>query len=114
VLTSLRGGVVVIDSELRVVAWNTQSTELWGIRMEEAVDRNFFNLDIGLPVDALWQPVRRCLSGESTGEDVVVEATNRRGRPVTCQVTCLPLRGERAPRGVIVVTEPIAAAEIAP
>jgi two-component system CheB/CheR fusion protein len=105
VLGSLPGGVVVLDEEFRVMAWNPRSVELWGIRTEEALHRNFFSLDIGLPVDTLWQPVRRCLSGESSGEEIEVDATNRRGKPIRCKVTCLPLMRDGKSHGGIVIVD---------
>ena len=70
ILTGLRGGVVVVDSDLRVLIWNRQSEELWGLRSEEAQGKSFLMLDIGLPVESLRQPPaplserRRELSGK--------------------------------------------------
>jgi two-component system CheB/CheR fusion protein len=48
------------------------------------------NLDIGLPVAVLRNPLRQCLSGESTIEALEVAATNRRGRAMKVEVTCTP------------------------
>ena len=78
VLTSLHQGVVVLDPELRVRAWNAASADLWGVREEEAENLHFLNLDIGLPVDRLSQPLRSALQGEVS--DHVLPARNRRGR----------------------------------
>ena len=64
ILTSLRGGVVVVDQELKVLVWNDKADELWGLRADEAVGRNLLGLDIGLPVERLKQPMRDCLNGE--------------------------------------------------
>jgi two-component system CheB/CheR fusion protein len=104
ILTSLRGGVVVLDRELRVTAWNSQSAELWGLRAAEAVGRSFFALDIGLPAEAVRQPLRRCLEGESAVEYATADATNRRGRPIRCEITCLPLRGDRGSVSGVILT----------
>jgi two-component system CheB/CheR fusion protein len=106
ILTSLPGGVVVLDRELRVTAWNGQSTELWGLRRDEALGRGFLTLDIGLPVDVVRQPIRRCLAGETSVARVTADATNRRGKAIRCEVTCLPLRdGDAEVRGVILIVE---------
>jgi two-component system CheB/CheR fusion protein len=107
ILTSLRGGVVVIDRNLYVQVWNDKAEDLWGLRTDEAVGQNFFNLDIGLPVDHLLQPIRACLMDTSVdGSESVVPAVNRRGKSIHCQVTCTPLIGiHRQIQGVILVME---------
>jgi two-component system CheB/CheR fusion protein len=52
---------------------------------------HFLNLDIGLPVEQLRAPMRGCLIGDTNHEEVVLDATNRRGRAISCVVTCTPL-----------------------
>jgi two-component system, chemotaxis family, CheB/CheR fusion protein len=97
ILASMRGGVVVVDRDLSVLAWNRQSEELWGLRPEEAGRRNFLNLEIGLPVEQLRDPIRACLAGESSRKAVTLQAVSRRGRLLQCSVVCTPLvnlRGE--------------------
>ena len=49
------------------------------------------NLDVGLPVEQLKQPLRRCLTGESVFEELTVAATNRRGRAIEVDVSCTPI-----------------------
>ncbi|MES2524795.1 MAG: CheR family methyltransferase [Gemmatimonadota bacterium] len=105
ILASLRGGVIALDRELRVTAWNAMSTDFWGLRSEEVMDRSFFTLDIGLPVETLHVPIRACLNGESEGEHLVVEGTNRRGKPMRCNVTTLPLRQNDSVQGVLLMIE---------
>jgi two-component system CheB/CheR fusion protein len=107
VLGSLRGGVAVLDPEIRVEVWNEKAFDLWGVRDEEVRGMHFMMLDIGLPVQTLAKPIRACLSGESEGETLSLEAINRRGKPITCEVTCTPMRratGDEV-RGVIVLME---------
>ena len=53
ILVSLGAGVVVLDEELRVRAWNEQAAELWGLRPDEVQGQHFANLDIGLATDRL-------------------------------------------------------------
>src|SRR2546423_1647774 len=63
VLTSFRGGVAVLDADLRILVWNEHAVDLWGLRADEATGRNFLGLDIGLPVERLKAPIRDCISG---------------------------------------------------
>jgi two-component system CheB/CheR fusion protein len=88
VLSNFREGVVVVDGDLRVQAWNTRAEDLWGLRSAEVVGKHLMNLDLGLPVENLRQPLRRCLSGESPFERVTLQATNRRGRSIEVAVSC--------------------------
>jgi two-component system, chemotaxis family, CheB/CheR fusion protein len=107
ILTSLKGGVVVVDRNLRVQTWNHKSQNLWGLHSEEAIGQNFLNLDIGLPVERLRQPIRECLMDEpAASSEVLLTAINRRGKTIQCRVTCTPLIGaQRQVQGVILVME---------
>lgn len=107
ILKSLKGGVVVVDRDLRVQIWNHKAEDLWGLRSEEAVGQNFLNLDIGLPVEQLRQPIRTCLSESLTdSEELLLEAINRRGRRIQCHVICTPLIGLQGQiQGVILLLE---------
>ena len=107
ILSSLRGGVVVIDRDLKVLVWNDRAADLWGLRADEVQGRHLLNLDIGLPLSELRQPIRACLAKESRLQHVELSATNRRGRPIRCTVTCTPLDGgpDGGVRGVILLME---------
>jgi len=105
VLSSLEGGVAVIDVDLRVLAWNEQAEDLWGLRQEEVTGRHLLNLDIGLPLDQIRPVIRRCVQGESESESVTVDSVNRRGKSIRCKVTCTPLRGPAEHRGAILLME---------
>jgi two-component system CheB/CheR fusion protein len=108
-LISHRGGLVVVDQDLRISVWNDQSTELWGLRTDEAPGQHFLNIDIGLPVDELRHPIRAVLAGDSAGETVELDATNRRGRDFRCRVSMTPLLNrDRRIRGVILAMEEMA------
>ena len=94
VLGHLRMDVVVIDRELRVQAWSEAATELWEIRPDEVDGAHFLNLDIGLPVAQLSQPICETLtSGEP--QEVTLEAHDRRGRAMRCCVRATPLDGSQ-------------------
>ena len=108
ILGGLRAGVVVIDGELTITAWNHASQELWGLREEEVRGRNFFSLDIGLPLDKLRRPVRASLAGEDV-DPLVLDATDRRGKPLSCTVAFSKLDGAgEEGRGVIIFVQELA------
>jgi two-component system CheB/CheR fusion protein len=106
ILSSLRGAVVVVDQELHILVWNRRTEDLWGLRQDEVVGRALLNLDIGLPVERLKQPVRGILSGESESGEITTEATNRRGKAITCRIGMTPLTGLKGEiRGAILQIE---------
>jgi two-component system CheB/CheR fusion protein len=106
VFTSLRGGVAVLDADMRIMVWNDGAEELWGVRASEVVDTHFLSLDIGLPVEKLRSPIRSVLSAQRELAEAVVPAVNRRGRALQCRVECMPLvRKGQGIRGVIVVMD---------
>ena len=95
----------MLDEELRVLVWNQRAEDLWGVRQDEVQGQHFLNLDIGLPVGQLRHTIKACLNGEN-GSEVAVDAINRRGKPIRCQVTCTPLAGpDKEARGVILMME---------
>jgi two-component system, chemotaxis family, CheB/CheR fusion protein len=105
VLSSLKGGVAVVDRELRLLAWNAQAEELWGIRAEEARGNHFLNLDIGLPVERLKPLIKGCMGGDG-GQQVSIRAVNRRGKQIQCEVHCTPLKAHDGNvHGAIVLME---------
>jgi two-component system CheB/CheR fusion protein len=98
----------VLDIQQRVQGWNRRAEDLWGLRPDEALDHHFLSLDIGLPSEQLAAPLRAVLNGTSTQETSRLEAVNRRGRPIVCRATILPLvnaSGDGSPRGAIVMME---------
>jgi two-component system CheB/CheR fusion protein len=108
ILATVDAGVIVVDADFDIAAWNPGSEELWGLREDEVVGSNVFGLDIGLPVHELRSGMRDALDGNEV-EPVVVAATNRRGRALRCHVTFSRLNGpDGLVRGVIlfVLEEP--------
>src|SRR5262249_47594122 len=106
ILRSLDAGVVVLDHELRVSAWNEGAHELWGLDANEVQGQHFMNLDIGLPVERLQAALRATLNGNDAPGPVTLDATNRRGRAIACRVSLSPLLGDGGkPRGVILFME---------
>jgi two-component system CheB/CheR fusion protein len=88
VLGSMNSGVAVVDSDLRVLAWNNRAEDLWGVRTDEAIGSHLLNLDIGLPLQSLRHSIRDYLS-ERPPEPMTttLSAVNRRGRAVDIRVT---------------------------
>ncbi len=106
ILTSLRAGVVVLDPSLHILIWNRRAEDLWGLRADEVYLRHLMSLDIGLPLEPLKQPMRAIIAGESESYEVLLDATNRRGRAIQCQVVCTPLISTGAQvQGVILLME---------
>jgi two-component system CheB/CheR fusion protein len=89
VLASLHLGVIVVDRSQHVQSWNEHAEDMWGLRSDEVVGREFASLDIGLAVADLAEPITRCLSGIPATDEFA--ATNRRGRAISCRVRCNPL-----------------------
>ena len=108
VLASLRGGVVVIDKDMKVEIWNPHAEDLWGLRAEEVLGRYLLNLDIGLPVEQLRLPIRDCLQGDTPPQEIILDARNRRGQPIRCRVVCTALTQPGSqPQGAILVMDVI-------
>jgi two-component system CheB/CheR fusion protein len=106
ILTSLKLAVVVLDRDMRIRGWNRKSEDLWGLREEEVRGHRLLQQDIGVPVQRLKAPIHACLQGALQQEELVVDATNRRGRAIQVCVTCTPLAGpDGEVRGAIVLME---------
>jgi len=90
VLSGIQQGVVVVDRALRVLAWSSRATDLWGLRDDEVEGEHLLDLDIGIPVQRLRDPIRRVLAGEGSAE-VELEGHDRRGKPVRVRIEVAPL-----------------------
>jgi len=96
----------VVDPNFHVLAWNNRAEDMWGIRADEVQGRHLLNLDIGLPVEQLRQPIRNVLSQEGGQASLRLEAVNRRGKRIHCSIRVTPLRGSASEtRGAIVLME---------
>ena len=71
--------------------------------------QNLLTLEFGLPTERLKSLLRHCLNDGSQREELVVEATDRRGNRFQCRVTCLPLEAEKDGQvsGVIMMMESV-------
>jgi two-component system CheB/CheR fusion protein len=108
ILASLKAGVIVVDYQFNILSWNDEAENLWGLRAEEVRGHSILGLDIGLPVEQLREPIRRCLAGVETHQEIVLEAINRRGRTIQCRISYNPLIGSSRERlGVILLMEEV-------
>ncbi len=108
IFNSLIGGVAVLNRELIVQIWNEKNEDLWGLRSQEVLGQHFMNLDIGLPVEQLRQPIRNCLTGDTKTAEISVTTVNRRGKSIKCKIICTSLVGRLDEiRGVIILIEEI-------
>jgi two-component system CheB/CheR fusion protein len=107
ILTSLRGGVIVVDRDLKVQVWTQRAEDLWGLRWAEVRGAHLLSLDIGLPIEELKSTIKQVLIGSDGTIVKLIQATNRRGRSFPCRVTCSPLRRSdgRTVTGAIIVME---------
>jgi two-component system CheB/CheR fusion protein len=111
ILRSTNSGVIVLDQDQVVRSWNRWNENIWGLRAEEAVDRKFGVLDIGLPMQQVGPAVQSVIAG-GEAVDFQVAAVERHGRPIHCRVRVSPLLYEdRASHGAALFIEEIAAPE---
>jgi two-component system, chemotaxis family, CheB/CheR fusion protein len=92
ILASLNAAAVVVDRQLAILIWNHRAEALWGLRAGEVQGRSLPNLDMGLPVGQLVGPMQTILRGDAEDQEIMLTATNRRGRTIQCQVACTPVR----------------------
>jgi two-component system CheB/CheR fusion protein len=105
VFSGIQQGVVVVDRTLRILAWSRRATDLWGLRDDEVEGEHLLNLDIGIPVQRLREPIRDVLAGEKEAM-VELDGHDRRGKPVHVQIGVAPLEslpGAEEPFGAILL-----------
>jgi two-component system CheB/CheR fusion protein len=99
---------VVIDTEMRIKAWNRGAEDLWGVRREEAEGTHLPNLDIGLPPAELRPAVREALTDPAYHRSLLLDAINRRGRQAKVRLLCGALRGQKnVSHGALLVMEAV-------
>ena len=111
VMSSVAAAVVVLDTGLKVRTWNSGAEDIWGLRASEVIGQPFFSLDFGLPTHLIRDAVTKCMNSAGQLQDAQVNALNRRGRAITCTISCSPLNEAR--NGVVLLMEeqPAAAGE---
>ncbi len=105
ILRSLQTGIAVIDSSFKILIWNYMVEDLWGLRTDEVLGQSIFSLDIGLPVEQLRSPIRESLSGKKHFQEMILDATNRRGRQIKCYLAITPLLGIEMQGAVLMMAD---------
>jgi two-component system CheB/CheR fusion protein len=107
-VNSIHFGLLVVDRELRVLVWNRGCEELWGLRFDETKDQSLTVLDIGLPVEQIRPLIGNAFVDPNKPSEAVVEAVNRRGRPIQVRVTCTGFQAypEEGVNGAVLLMEP--------
>ncbi|NDJ22138.1 PAS domain S-box protein [Nostoc sp. B(2019)] len=105
ILRSLQTGIVVIDNSFNILIWNYMAEDLWGLRTEEVLGKSIFSLDIGLPVEQLRSPIRESLSKKTQFQEMILDATNRRGRQIKCYLAITPLIGVELEGAVLMMVD---------
>ena len=109
VLSSVHQAVVVVDRDLRILAWNRLATDTVGLPSDEVEGEHLLALDIGLPVGELRDPLG-CVIAGGAPPPVTLHGHNRKGQPVDYRVQFDPLRAstDKTIMGAIVMltTEP--------
>lgn len=102
-MESLDIGVIVVDQGYVIKSWNQQSYEFWGLRKEEVLGQSLWSLDIGLPLEILRPSLQHCLKKKIKVESCI-DAVNRRGKKIKCQVNYDVLNGPSdSIKGVIIL-----------
>ncbi len=105
VFKSLRKGVVVIDSPGKIVIWNSEAEDMWGLRNDAVLGKAFLELDIGLPVSQLKEPIEETFRNDKMSEHVL-DAINHNGKRTKVRVTLTPLLTQRKENnGAIIIME---------
>lgn len=105
ILSSMRSGVIVVDSNSRVLVWNDYCRDLWGLHEGEVVGQSLFDLDIGLPVDSLRNPLRSFMQLKKEYDEIKCEAVNRRGRKIQCTIHLTPLVASNSAGSVLLIDD---------
>jgi two-component system CheB/CheR fusion protein len=106
VLGGMSAGITVIDQDMKVLAWNSRSEDLWGLRADEVLGEHLFNLDVGLPVEHLRQPLLRQFNDSPEAPQTLeLDAVDRRGRSLRARVTINLIQedGSEPPAAMLVV-----------
>lgn len=106
ILSSLRGGVAVVDKNLNILVWNYLAEDLWGLRSDEVKGQSLLSLDIGLPMSQLRNPIRSSINDGGEMQELIWDAVNRRGRSIKCRVTINPFKASGGDRqGAVIMME---------
>ncbi|WP_254568753.1 CheR family methyltransferase [Oscillatoria sp. HE19RPO] len=108
IFASLQSAVIVVDRQFQIQTWNEAAQNLWGPKADEVQKQSLFNLDIGLPVERLRDPLYQCLSGTQLDQEILIDALNRQGSSIQYRLSFNPLKdGSKEPHGVILLIKEV-------
>jgi PAS domain S-box-containing protein len=108
VIESLREGVIGLDREGRITAWNPAMERWCGVSATELAGRSLFDVNPNLKREALSEPLQRLLRGEIEQFRLdAVEHETLRGEHVAWNVSGSLLRRDGAPAGGVLLIEDI-------
>ncbi|MBD2100060.1 PAS domain S-box protein [Leptolyngbya sp. FACHB-261] len=88
ILLNLQLGIIVLDSQLQVLKWNSQCLELWGLDEREVKGQAFLSLNLDLPTEPLQAALDSLVNAQSQSQKLVSKTTNRRGEIMQCEIVC--------------------------
>jgi len=106
ILSNIDSAVIVIDTHHNVTSWNSAARDQWGLVENEVVNKSLFDLDMGLPVKALKEPISASLKTMERS-DVELEGINRRGKKMAYTIHCSPfVSNDNQILGAILLIDP--------
>jgi two-component system, chemotaxis family, CheB/CheR fusion protein len=91
-LGSIDVGFIIVDEKICATLWNKKCQELWGLSKEETNGTSLLNLDFGLAVEELKQPLKKIIGGKVAESTHELLGMDRRGRTISCALTLSALR----------------------
>ena len=105
ILGCLQIGMIVIDTSFNILIWNHAVEDMWGLRQEEVINKSWFSLDIGLPVEQLRVSIRDILSSKKKFQEILINGTNRRGKQIQCYIAFSPLISDNIEGIIMMMTD---------
>ncbi len=105
ILASMRYAVVVLDKQNNILIWNKRCSDLFGLRSEECEGKNFLDLDIGLPVSELKEPIEKFLELEEKYKILSVQAHDRRGKEIRVEIRMAALSSGNKKSGILLLMD---------
>ncbi|HEY7540814.1 MAG TPA: ATP-binding protein [Methylomirabilota bacterium] len=108
VMESLREGLIGLDHEGRITAWNPTMERWCGVAERDLKGRTLFDVNPNLKREILAEPLQRLLRGEIDGFKLdAVEHETLRGEHVAWNVSASLLRQGGLPAGAVLLIEDI-------
>ncbi len=105
ILGCLQMGLVVLDTSFNILIWNHAVEDMWGLHQEEVINKSWFSLDIGLPVEQLRVSIRDILSSKKKFQEILINGTNRRGKQIQCYIAFSPLISDNIEGIIMMMTD---------